>query len=423
MADQNAARPEDAGERCEGMEETTQTRNYDRPFADIRVVDMSQGLAGPACGMLLAAHGASVVKIEPEKGDWSRGMGTRHGPHSALEMAVNRGKRSIALDLKSPDGVAVLHRLFEDTDVVIESFRPGVADKLGVGYESVRKINPRTLYVSISGFGQQGPYAERSSTDMVGQAFSGMMSINRDEAGTPFKIGYIPVDTSTSMYAFQAVSTSLYARGDEGRLIDVSLMQSAAAMIAPKIIESYLEGTAPRPLNAPGGSYQTSDGWIAITLMREEQYQAICKAIGLPELATDPRFDNPEKRADALDQLAPMIREVILTRATDEWIERLTAADVLCNPINEITDWLGDPHVQAVDAAPLLAQNGVGAVPVPRIPGMTDAAFANLSPATPAIGEHGRQILAEIGYSADRIEAMIASGVLHLAQSDSALAG
>ncbi len=404
------------------MEETTQTRSYDRPFADIRVVDMSQGLAGPACGMLLAAHGASVVKIEPEKGDWSRGLGTRHGPHTALEMAVNRGKKSIALDLKSPDGVAVAHRLIDDADVVIESFRPGVADRLGVGYETARRSNPRLLYVSISGFGQKGPYAARSCTDMVGQAFSGIMSINRDEAGTPFKIGYIPVDTATSMYAFQAVSTSLYARGDEGRLIDVSLMQSAAAMIAPKIIESYLEGASPRPLNSPGGSYQTSDGWIAITLMREEQYQAICRVIGRPELATDPRFDNPEKRADALEVLAPMIRDVIRTKTSDEWIARLTAADVLCNRINEITDWLADPHVQAIDAAPRSAQNVVGAVPVPRIPGMTDAAFANLSRATPAIGEHGREVLAAVGYNTEQIESLIASGVLHLATPDSALA-
>ncbi len=278
------------------------------------------------------------------------------------------------------------------------------------------------LYVSISGFGQKGPYAARPCTDMVGQAFSGIMSINRDEAGTPFKISYVPVDTAASLYAFQAVSTSLYARADEGRLIDISLMQSAAALIAPKIVESYLEGAAPRPLNAPGGSYQTSDGWIAITLMREEQYQTICRVIGRPDLATDPRFDNPEKRADTLDILAPMIREVILTGTTDEWIERLTAADVLCNRINEITDWLEDPHVRAIDAAPTAAQNVVGAVPVPRIPGMTEAAFANLSPATPAIGEHGRDVLVGLGYSAEQIETLIASGVLHLAKTDSALA-
>ena len=404
------------------MEETKQARSYDRPFADIRVVDMSQGLAGPACGMLLAAHGASVIKIEPEKGDWSRGLGTRHGPHTALEMAVNRGKKSIALDLKSPDGVAVAHRLIGCADVVIESFRPGVADKLGVGYQAAKKSNPRVLYVSISGFGQKGPYAARPCTDMVGQAFSGIMSINRDEAGTPFKVGFVLVDTAASMYAFQAVATSLYARGEEGRLIDVSLMQSAAALIAPKIVESYLEGAAPRPLNAPGGSYQTSDGWIAITLMREEQYQAICRVIGRPDLATDPRFDNPEKRADSLDLLVPMIREVVRTKSTDEWIERLTAADVLCNRINEITDWLEDSHVQAIDAAPRAAQNVVGTVPVPRIPGMTEEAFANLSTATPAVGEHGRQVLTELGYTTEQIEALIASGVLHVTAPNAALA-
>lgn len=404
------------------MGEATTTRSYDRPFAGIRVVDMSQGLAGPACGMMLAAHGASVIKIEPPTGDWSRGLGTRHGHHTAMAMSVNRGKKSIALDLKQTDGVAVVHRLFKDADVIIESFRPGVADRLGVGYETAREMNPRALYVSVSGFGQAGPYADRSSTDTVGQAFSGMMSMNRDESGVPFKIGYVPVDTAASMYAFQAVATSLYARGEEGRLIDISLMQAAAATIAPKIVESYLEGGSPRPLNVPAGSYQTSDGWIAITLMREEQYQAICHAIGRPELATDPRFDNPEKRADTIDQLTPMIREVIFTRTSDEWLTQLTEANVLCNKINDIDDWLADPHVQAVDAAPLVAQNVVDAIPIPRLPGMTDAAFANLSASTPATGEDGREVLTDLGYRTDQIDAMAAAGVLCLPETDTALA-
>ncbi len=404
------------------MGEAAAARSYDRPFADIRVVDMSQGLAGPACGMMLAAHGASVVKVEPPSGDWSRGLGTRHGQHTALEMAVNRGKKSIALDLKAPNGLAVMHRLAAEADVVIESFRPGVADKLGVGYDALREINKRVLYTSISGFGQKGPYAARPCTDMVGQAFSGIMSINRDEAGAPFKVGFVLVDTAASLYAFQAISTSLYARGEEGRLIDVSLMQSAAAMIAPKIVESYLEGASPRPLNPPGGSYQTSDGWIAITLMREEQYQAICQVIGRPDLATDPRFDNPEKRADAIDVLAPMIREVIVTRPSDEWIERLSAAKVLCNRINEIGDWLEDEHVQAVDAAPLTAQRIVEAVPVPRIPGMTEDAFANLEPATPIIGGDSRDVLAALGYGSDAIESLVASGAVHVSEDATALA-
>jgi crotonobetainyl-CoA:carnitine CoA-transferase CaiB-like acyl-CoA transferase len=387
-------------------------KSYSRPFDGIRVVDLSQGLAGPACAMLLAAHGAEVVKVEPPEGDWVRALGTRHGEQSGHAMAVNRGKRSIALDLKAPEGLEVAWRLIARADVVIESFRPGGAARLGLDYEAVRARNARALYVSISGFGRTGPYAARAATDMVGQAHSGMMSLTRDGDGRPQKIGFVLVDSVCALFAFQAVATSLYARESEGRLIDVSLMQSAAALIAPKIVESHLEGASARPLNVPGGSYRTRDGWIAITMMRESQYQALCRALGRPELAEDARFAGPEARADAADVLVPLIQEVVATRTTEDWLARLSAAGVLCNRINAVGDWLADEHVRAVEAAPMLAQAPVGAVPVPRIPGLPEAALANLAPEAPAIGAHAAEILAELGYSDAEAAALRAKGVV-----------
>ncbi len=388
--------------------------SYERPFAGITVVDFSQGMAGPGCGLLLAAHGARVIKVEPPQGDWARHLGTRHGAHAAMEMAVNRGKSSLALDLKQPPGVEVAGRLLETADVMIASFRPGAGDRLGLGYAAMRARNPRLLYVAISGFGQDGPYAERPATDMVAQAYSGIMAINRGADGRPLKVGFVLVDTAASMFAFQAVATSLYARRDEGRLIDVNLMQAAARLIAPKIVEGHLEGEQPRPLNAPGGAYRTSDGWIAITMMREEQYRDMCRVLGRPDLAEDPRFDSPEKRADALDVLMPMLNEAVRRRTSAEWLEELAAADVLCSEINGIGDWLGDEHVAAVDAAPLLAQQPVGVVPVPRVPGLPEEAIANLAEGSPGHGEHGGEILRGLGYSEARIAELAAAGVVVL---------
>jgi crotonobetainyl-CoA:carnitine CoA-transferase CaiB-like acyl-CoA transferase len=387
-------------------------RSYDRPLAGIRVVDMSQGLAGPACGMLLAAHGASVLKIEPPKGDWSRYMGTRHGDHTALELAVNRGKRSLALDLKSARGLAVAKDLMRDADVVIQSARPGVADQLGVGYDDIRAINSKVLYVSISGFGLNGPYADRPATDTVIQSFAGLMAINGEAGGTPSRIGFVAADTAASMNAFQAVVTSLYVRGDEGRLIDVSLSQSASALIGSKIIESHLEGASPRPMNAPAGSYLAADGWIAITLVREENFRDMCGVLGLSELITDPRYDSYEKRGDRVSELQPLVAEAVIKQDAEHWIAAFTEARVMCNRVNTLGDWLDDEHVRATDAAPRLAQGGVGPIPFVRLPGLPEAAIANLESGAPAIGEHGRDILARAGVPTEDIEALIADGVV-----------
>ena len=179
------------------------------PYEGLRVVDLSQGMAGPNSGMQFAAYGADVIKIEPLEGDWIRKLGRQYASHSALSLAVNRGKRSIALDLKKPEAIEIVRRLVARADVLLENNRPGVADRLGLGWDAMRAINPRLVYVSMTGFGQKGPYAQRVSTDTIGQAFSGMMSLTRDDAGKPMKIGYLVIDAVASLYGFQATAAAL----------------------------------------------------------------------------------------------------------------------------------------------------------------------------------------------------------------------
>ena len=201
--------------------------SYDAPFAGLKVVDLSQGVAGPYCGMLLAQHGADVIKVEPTgEGDWSRTLGKRYGGHTAYSIPTNLGKRSIALDLKSAEGKDVLWRLIGGADVLLEGFRPGVLDRLGFGYEAVAKREPRILYLSVSGFGQTGPLAGRPAMDPVLQAFTGLMMDNKGEDGIPHRVPFVVIDMSTALYAFQALSAALYARRDvpQGRRIEVSLL-------------------------------------------------------------------------------------------------------------------------------------------------------------------------------------------------------
>ena len=258
--------------------------------------------------MLLGVYGADVVKVEPPEGDWSRYLGTTYGSHTALSAVYNRGKRSLCLDLKHGEGIAIAKRLAGDCDVLIEGFRPGVAARLGIGYETLASDNPGLIYLSVSGFGQVGPYAKRPGSDSVAQAFSGLVSVNVGNDKIPHRVGTTISDVATGVYAFQAIATALFARASvgTGRWIDVNLAQSTAALLGHKAAEYVLEGGVPRALNVPAGSYQTTDGWLMVTLVNEPQYKRLCAAIERDDLASDPRFADFAKRADAADALIPL---------------------------------------------------------------------------------------------------------------------
>ena len=389
-------------------------RSYDRPFAGLKVLDLSQGVAGPNCAMLLSLYGADVVKLEPEEGDWARGLGRRYGSHSAMDISGNRGKRSIALDLKHEAGRKVAQRLARDADILLESFRPGVAERLGLGYAEVSRDNSRLLYVSISGFGPSGPYGGRPGVDLVLQAFSGMMASNRGPDGIPHRVGFVAIDMVSSLYAFQALSAALYARETQnrGRYIDVSLMQSAAAIQAHRIVEYGLEGAGVQTLNAPTGSYETSDGWIAVAVVKEVQFRGLCQAVGREDWLADPRYESFATRAKHADGLIGELRAIIRTKPTAHWIEKLSAADLLCNSINGYGDWLEDPHVRAIGAAPQVDLPEVTGAPLPAIPGMLPIPEGDPRQQPPALGQDGRAILRDAGYSEAEIEALVRDRVL-----------
>jgi crotonobetainyl-CoA:carnitine CoA-transferase CaiB-like acyl-CoA transferase len=385
-----------------------------RAFDGVNVLDFTQGVAGPHSTMLLAQHGANVLKIEPPEGDWGRTLGAMYGDQCAHSIAFNRGKRSLAMDMKQPDAQAVARKIAEKADVIVEAFRPGVMAKFGLSYEQVKEFNPNVIYLSVTGFGQTGPNSKLPVTDAVIQAYSGLMTVNKDKDGLPQRLNMIPVDVTTGLYAFQAISTALMRkfRYGVGTYIDNNLMQSAAAFQAAKIMEFYLEKGESQPLYVPVGTMQTTDGFINITAMREAHYVSLCEVMGHPEWATDPRFDDRTKRLQNEAILMPMIREVFATRSTKEWADALTAAGVMNAPVQNYGDLMNHEHTKAVDAIAYVEHTETGTVPMPHIPGQPRITGPDAMTHAPSIGEHSDEILGEWGYSSNEIAAMKANGAV-----------
>src|SRR5260221_3937510 len=383
---------------------------HEAPYRGLRVLDFGQGIASPYCAMLLGPYVADVIKVEPPEGDWSRFLGTTYGNHTTLSAVYNRGKRSLCLDMKQKEAVAIAQRLAKDCDVLIEGFRPGVAARLGIGYEELARGNPGLIYLAVVAFGQSGPYSKRPGSDSVAQAFSGLVSINVGNDGTPHRVGTTISDVVTGVYAFQAIATTLFARQTvgTGRWIDVNLCASTSALLGHKVAEHLLEGGAPRALNVPAGSYQTSDGWMMVTLVNEPQYKRLCAAIERDDLASDPRFADFASRADSADTLISQLREVFLTRPPDGWLCRLHPAALMACGILNHCEWLRNAHVEATKAAVCQDTPGVGPVYAARTPGIASLSEDHLRPA-PDIGQHSHEVLREAGLERDAIDNLIQS--------------
>ncbi|MBO6826238.1 MAG: CoA transferase [Sneathiella sp.] len=388
--------------------------NDDKPLEGLVVADFSQGVAGPYSGMMLAQAGATVVKVEPLSGDWARTLGTMYEDHCAHSLVVNLGKKSIALDLKSEDGLALAKELAVKADIVLESFRPGVMKKFGLDYETIRKENEKVIYLSVTGYGQDGPYSDRPVTDSAIQGFSGWMSITRDENGLPMKTGMVVIDFMTGLFAYQSLLKAIISRSvrGEGRYIDCNLMQAAAAFQSAKIIENHLEGGNPNVLYVPAGTMQTSDGYVGIAVMREHHYEALCQVLGREDLLTNPEYDNREKRVQNEKPLMAELRAEFLKKTTAEWSSALTAAGVIHSPIHEYKDYLDNEQPKAVDSYRWVEHDVVGKIPLPRIPGFDSFEAGHELTHSPRTGEHSRDVLDFMGRDSETIEKLLKSGAV-----------
>lgn len=380
----------------------------ERPYAGLKVVDLSQGIAGPYCAMLLAQHGADVVKVEPLDGDWTRVLGPVYGDNTAFSVAGNLGKRAIAVDLKSGDGRAIVDRLIPKADVFLEGFRPGVIDRLGFSYERLKALNPGLIYVSISGFGQEGPLSEKPAMDPVLQAFTGFMSENKGADGIPHRAPTIVVDMSTALYAQQAVAAALYGRikNPAGKRINVSLMQAAANLQIVRLMSAYREGEI-KIAAAPGGTFKTASGFIQIAVVKDHEYQGLCKVLKRADLAEDPRFATNVKRVGHAAYLIAEVAKVFENDTAEAWRDKLTAAGLQNEVIQSYREFVDHPHTEATGLISRLVQPGSD-VPwtVPNPPGIARMEQGQRAAHAPRKGEHTREVLLEIGFSAAEIAAL-----------------
>ncbi|MEV6591786.1 CaiB/BaiF CoA transferase family protein [Streptomyces acidicola] len=393
----------------------------------VRILDLTNVLAGPFAGYQLALQGADVIKVEmPGSGDLARQLGADHALGEELLgasfLAQNAGKRSLTLNLKSPDGREALLRAVREADVLLENFRPGVMDRLGVGWKTLRAENPGLVYCAISGFGQTGPMRDRPAYDQIIQGLSGMMSVTGTPETAPLRAGFPVADTLGGMAAAYAVAAALVRRGrtGEGAFVDVSMLESALTAMGWVTSNYLISGRVPHPMGnenftaAPSGTFRTADGHLNIAANRQQQFTTLCRLIGREDLTTDPRFTHPADRKTHRDALRDEVESGLAARPAAEWEEILSDAGVPAARVLSVQDALGLDHLAArgfVHDLPF-PDGRERPLPVLGSPVRVDGEPAASPAPPPLLGEHTDDVLTELGYAAAEITALREGGAI-----------
>ncbi len=394
------------------------------PFAldGLRVLEVSQVMAGPFCGLLLADMGAEVIKVEKlNGGDDSRRMGPPFiNGEAAAFMAMNRNKRSLALDLKHPEGKGFFRQLAARADVMVENFRPGTMDELGLGYAGLSQDHPELIYCSISGYGQTGPYRERGGFDLVAQGVSGLMSITGHPGQPPVKVGVPIADLNAGMYAAYGVLCAYVhrLRTGQGQFVDTSLLESGIAYTVWESAIYFATGTIPPPMGsahrlaAPYQVFRTADGYITVGAANQTNWEKLCAVLERPDLLSDPQFrDNPSRTVHAAE-LAAQLELVFAARLTAEWLARLEAAGLPAGPVNDIAAVYADPQVRAREMMVEIEHPIAGRVTNLGLPVKLSETPGAIHRPAPTFGQHTDEILGEIGLAPNEITALRAARVV-----------
>jgi formyl-CoA transferase len=400
-----------------------ESHTTDLPLSGYRILDLSRILAGPYCTMILGDQGAEVIKVErPGTGDDTRTWGPPFaGGESAYYLCCNRNKKSISVDLKNPVGAALVRELAAASDVLVENFTPGLMKHFGLDYESLRALNPRLVYASISAYGQDGPYRDRPGYDMVLSAVGGLMYITGERDGNPCKVGVAITDVLTGVYASGAITSALLwrERSGRGQYLDISLLDAQVSGLA-NIASNYLVagkeatrwGTAHESI-IPYQVFQTADRPIAIAVANQKLWVNFCKLVGKEAWAEDPRFESNPKRVENRGVLLPLIEELFAQKTCDEWMDALVGAAIPCGPVNDMEHLFADPQLNHRGMIAEVPHPTIGTLRLGGIPIKYSETPGVIRRHPPLLGEHTDEVLAGVlDYPADKIEALKDQGAV-----------
>ena len=388
----------------------------------IRVLDLTRVLAGPYATMVLGDLGAEVIKLEqPGTGDESRNFGPFKNGFSLYFMSVNRGKQSLTLDLKAPQGKEIFLELVKQSDVLVENFRPGAMKKLGLDYETLKQSQPSLIYAACSGFGQTGPYAERGAYDMIIQGMGGIISITGEPMRPPVRVGTSISDITAALFTAIGILSALRHRDrtGEGQLVDVAMLDSMVAILENAIVRHFATGEIPQPLGSqhpaitPFEAFESADAYIIIAIGNDSLWEKFCQHVERLDLVSDERFATNASRTTNHDQLHPILAEIMRRRTTDQWIEGLDALGVPCGPINTIDKVVNHPQVLAREMIAKVSHDITGSVEVPGVPIKLSKTPGQVTTPAPALGEHTAKILTGLlGKSPETVDKLEHEGIV-----------
>ena len=381
----------------------------------IRVLDVTQVMAGPFCAMQLCDMGADVIKVEPPGGDSTRRMAGASGTESAAFNAVNRGKRGIVLDLKSDAGQHAFRRLLDTADILIENFRPGVMKELRLDYESLAATHPALIYASISGYGQTGPDRSKGGFDLIAQGVSGLMSVTGEPGRPPVKVGVPLTDLGAAMFALAAILAALHYRTRTGRgqYIDTSLVEAGLAFSVWESAQFFGEGVTPEPLGsahrmlAPYQAVRCADGYLTLGAANDRLFERLCDLLGHPEWPKEPEFADATRRVKNRAALIARIEAITALESRAHWLARLEAHGIPCGPINNYAEAFADPQTRAREMVVEIDHPTLGRLHVPGSPIKMSETPARVSGRAPLLGEHTREVLREAGCSDEEVTAAL----------------